>query len=88
MTQVDDDEVLLLWRALHAFRSGGRAPCAPRGNPSRSRCPLFAKCPRWSGPDDQRLAYDETVEETEARRSAWPCSRILDALGPDVRAIS
>jgi hypothetical protein len=31
---------------------------------------------------------DETLEQTDARRASWPCSRILDLLTPDVRRIS
>lgn len=87
MTRVHEDEVLLLWRALHTFRSGSRAPCAPRGNPPRSACPLYLGCPRWSGPDDEDLSFDESIAQTEARRAAWPCSRVLDALGPGVTRI-
>jgi hypothetical protein len=49
MARVSDDEVLLLWRALSAFRSGGRPRCAPRGRPATSDCPLYDYCPRWAG---------------------------------------
>jgi hypothetical protein len=31
---------------------------------------------------------DETMEQIEARRAAWPCSRILDLLTPEVTRIS
>lgn len=87
MTRVDEDEVLLLWRSLQLFRSGRAPACAPRGSPPRSPCPLHSGCDRWTGPDDDRLRLEETVEETEARRSSWPCSRLLDALSPQVRRI-
>jgi len=30
MSRVSEDEVLLLWRALRAFRSGKKPPPAPR----------------------------------------------------------
>jgi hypothetical protein len=87
VARVDDAEVLLLWRALRAFRSGRKAACAPHGHPAQSDCPLFAGCPRWSEPDDQLLSFDETLEQTEVRRAAWPCSRVLDALAPGVTRI-
>lgn len=87
MTRVTEDEVLLLWRALHVFRSGRHAACAPHGKPSISACPLYASCDRWAGPDDERLSLDESIEETEARRAAWPCSRLLDGLSPGVSRI-
>lgn len=87
MAKVSDDEVLLLWRALAAFRSGPRPACRPAGRPRRSPCPLHDQCPRWDGPDDYLAVMDETPEQTERRRSAWPCSRIADLLSPDVRRI-
>lgn len=88
MARVSDEEVLLLWRALRAFRSGKRPLCAVRGTPPRSDCPLHADCPRWRGqPDDWLASLDETAEQTERRRSVWPCSRLLDVLSPEVRRI-
>lgn len=87
MTQLRDDDVLLLWRALNRFRTGRSAGCAPRGRSPRSACPLYAGCPRWAQPDDQLQSYDETIEQTELRRAAWPCSRLLDALAPGVTHI-
>lgn len=86
VARVSEDEVLLLWRALMAFRSGPRPACRAHGKPPRSPCPLFSGCPRWRGPDDDYLAaMDETVEETERRRAAWPCSRLAGLLSPDLR---
>src|SRR6266536_1167522 len=85
---VSDDEVLLLWRALSAFRSGAGLGCRPEGSPPRSQCPLVDRCPSWRGPDDRLLSLEETIEETERRRTAWPCSRLLDLLGPETRRIS
>lgn len=88
LARVSEDEVLLLWRALRAFRSGKRAPCAARGDPPHSDCPFHACCPRWQGqPDDWLASLDETPAQTERRRSAWPCSRVLDVLSPDVTRI-
>jgi hypothetical protein len=84
---VGDDEVLLLWRALSAFRSGRSPQCRPSGTPPQSACPLAAQCPRWQGPDDRLLSLEETIEETERRRAAWPCSRLLGLLGPETRRI-
>jgi hypothetical protein len=49
MPGVNEDEVLLLWRALRAFRSGKKPLCAPRGRPPQSKCPLYRSCGRWSG---------------------------------------
>ena len=88
MASVTDAEVLLLWRALRRFRSGGRPRCAPRGRPSMSDCPLFHDCPRWHGqPDDGAASLTETLAETERRQAAWPCSRLLDVLSPEVTRI-
>jgi hypothetical protein len=85
MARVSDDEVLLLWRALRAFRSGGRPRCAPRGRPVTSDCPLYDRCPRWHGqPDDRIASFTETSVETECRQAAWPCSMLLDLLTPDL----
>jgi hypothetical protein len=83
VTRVSEPEVLLLWRALRHFRSGKNPPCAPRGRPPRSECPLYHRCDRWRGPDDYRLSMEETLEQTERRRARWPCSRLLELLGPE-----
>lgn len=88
MSHVSEDEVLLLWRALRTFRSGGRPACAPHGQPRSSSCPLYGGCPRWRGqPDDRLASMEETTAETERRRSSWPCSRLLDLLSPDLTRI-
>lgn len=85
MARVSEDDVLLLWRALRAFRSGARPRCAPRGKPAASDCPLYAHCPRWRGqPDDRAAILMETAEETERRQATWPCSTLLDLLTPDL----
>jgi len=85
MSRVSEDEVLLLWRALRAFRSGSKPRCAPRGRPPRSDCPLYESCPRWRGqPDDWLASMEETVEETERRRSSWPCSRLMELASPEL----
>lgn len=87
MSRVSEDEVLLLWRAVRAFRSGARPRCAPRHGQA-SDCPLYADCPRWHGqPDDRAASLTETAEQTERRQSAWPCSRLLGVLGPGVTRI-
>jgi len=88
MARVSDNEVLLLWRALRAFRSGRQPPCRPRGRPARSDCPLHDRCPRWHGqPDDWSASLEETVGETERRRASWPCSRLLELLSPELTRI-
>jgi hypothetical protein len=87
VARVNDDEVLLLWRAMTAFRSGSRPACKATGKPLRSPCPLHGQCPRWDGPDDYLAVMDETPEQTERRRSAWPCSRIMELLSPDLKRI-
>ena len=88
MSHVSQDEVLLLWRALRTFRSGGRPACAPHGRPRSSGCPLYDGCPRWRGqPDDRLASMEETAAETERRRSTWPCSRLLELLSPDLTRI-
>jgi len=87
VARVSEDEVLLLWRALTAFRSGSRPACKARGKPPRSLCPLHDQCPRWGGPDDYLAVMEETPEQTERRRSAWPCSRVMELLSPDLKRI-
>ena len=87
VAHVNELEVLLLWRALRRFRSGKSAACAPRGKPLRSECPLFDACDRWSGPDDYALSLEEDSESTERRRASWPCSRLLQLLGPDLHRL-
>ncbi len=88
MSRVSDAEVLLLWRALRAFRSGRKPACAARGHPASSRCPVYESCPRWQGqPDDWAASLEETAEEIERRRMTWPCTRILDLLTPDLTRI-
>lgn len=87
MARVSDDEVLLLWRALRAFRTGKTPICSARGKRRPSPCPLYERCPRWSGPDDYQAQLHETVDQTERRRSAWPCSRLLDLLSPELRSL-
>ncbi len=87
MAKVSDDEVLLVWRALMTFRSGSRPACRAVGRPPRSPCPLHGQCPRWDGPDDYLAVMEETPEQTQRRRAAWPCTRIADLLSPDLRSI-
>jgi hypothetical protein len=88
MSRVSEDEVLLLWRALRAFRSGTKPPCGARGHPAGSNCPLYDCCPRWDRqPDDWLASMDESAEETERRRSSWPCSRLLELPSPDLTRI-
>jgi hypothetical protein len=88
MSRVSEEEVLLLWRAVRAFRSGTRPACQARGKPPRSPCPLHAGCPRWKGqPDDTAASLQETLEQAERRRESWPCSRLLDLLSPEVTRI-
>ena len=88
MSRVSENEVPLLFRALRSFRSGKKPSCAPRGRPPHSICPLFASCERWTGPDDDALGLRETTAQTEGRRARWPCSRLLEVLGPTVSRIS
>jgi hypothetical protein len=87
VARMSEDEVLLLWVALTAFRSGKRPACRATGKPPRSPCPLHHRCPRWDGPDDYYAVMDETLEQTEQRRSAWPCSRLAALLSPELRRI-
>lgn len=87
MGRVDDGEVLLLWRALSHYRSGAQPGCRPRGPAAHSDCPLYDRCPRWFGPDDFEASLEESFDEIERRRAAWPCSRVLDLLGPETRRI-
>lgn len=87
MARVSEDEVTLLWRALVAFRSGRRPACQAKGKPPRSPCPLHDQCPRRDGPDDYYAVMEETPEQTEQRRAAWPCSRLAGLLSPELRHI-
>lgn len=87
MATVDSDEVLLLWRSVSAYRSGVRPACQPRGPGRRSDCPLYARCPHWSQPEDRRLVFEESFSDTDRRRASWPCSRLLEALGPETSRI-
>ncbi|MGZ4434437.1 MAG: hypothetical protein ACXVW7_12525 [Trebonia sp.] len=87
MAKVSEDEVLLLWRALVAFRSGPRPACGAKGKPRRSPCPLHDECPRWNGPDDYLAVMEETPEQTEQRRAAWPCTTLAELLSPELRHI-
>jgi hypothetical protein len=87
MPRVTEDDVLLLWRALRAFRSGNRPGCAPRGRPRASACPLFEHCPRWGEESDQQAILTETAADTERRRGRWPCSRLLELLSPELTRI-
>ena len=63
----------------------GTAPGVPRQG--KACAPLYGGCPRWSGPDDYLAVMEETPEQTERRRSAWPCTRLADLLSPDLRRI-
>jgi hypothetical protein len=68
--------------------AGGRRPaCGAKPRPLRSPCPLYDKCPRWDGPDDYLAVMEETPEQTERRRGAWPCSGLADLLSPELRRI-
>jgi hypothetical protein len=88
MSRVSEDEVLLLWRSMRAFRSGRRPRCRPHGHPAQSDCPLHDACPRWHGqPDDWAAMLEEPGAETDRRRAAWPCSRLLDLLSPELTQI-
>jgi len=75
MARLGDDEVLLLWRALRAFRSGRKPRCRP----------LRDRCQRWHvQPDDWAASLEQTADETERRRASWRCSRLLDLLFPEL----
>lgn len=83
MSVVSEDEVLLLWRAVRAFRSGARPPCSPRGQPPHSACPMYAACPRWRGqPDDRLASLEETLEQTDRRRADWRASGFSNCWHP------
>jgi hypothetical protein len=69
-------------------RSGKTPACTPRGNPARSKCPLYAASGLWSEPEDYRLSLKETLQQTERRRARWPYGRLLELLGPDMSRIS
>jgi len=88
MSRVSEEEVLLLWRALRALRSGKKPRCAAHGHPVRSECPLYDRCPRWDRqPDDWLASLEETAGQIERRRSSWPCTRLLELLSPELTRI-
>lgn len=88
MARVSENEVLPLWRALRAFRSGSKPRCAPHERPARSDCPLYEGCQRWRGqPDDWLASLEKSAAETGRRRSTWPCSKLMDLLSPDLTRI-
>jgi hypothetical protein len=87
MAKVSEDDVLLLWRVIRRFRAGPRPACRAQGRPARSPCPLYAQCPCWDQPDDYLAAMEETPEQTEQRRAAWPCSRLVRLLSPGLQHI-
>jgi hypothetical protein len=42
----------------------------------------------WHGqPDGRAASMAETIEQTALRQAAWPCSRLLDVLSPQVKHI-
>jgi hypothetical protein len=66
MAKVSEDEVLLLWRALVAFRSGRRPACGAKGRPPRSSARCVTSALAGDGPDD----YLAVMEERRSRPSA------------------
>ena len=68
MARVSEDEVLLLWRALMAYRSASRPACQATGRPARSPCPLYDQCPRWTGPDDCAVKSGQVMKLAFNRR--------------------
>jgi len=67
----------------------GSRPGRPARHPTTQRLPTCPALPRWhtQSPDDWELSLEEDPETTERRRAAWPCSRLLDLLGPEARRI-
>ena len=70
-----------------AVTAEAKDPDSSGRKPPRSPCPLYHQCPRWDGPDDYYAVMEETPEQTEQRRSAWPCSRLAGLLSPELRHI-
>jgi hypothetical protein len=66
-----------------ARRRPARQAIAPRA----ASAALYETCDRWSEPDDYRLSLEETVEQSERRRARWPCSRLLELLGPGISRV-
>lgn len=60
---------------------------ARRSAPRAASAALYETCDRWSEPDDYRLSLEETVEQSERRRARWPCSRLLELLGPGISRV-
>ena len=46
MARVSEEEVLLVWRALVAFRSGPRPACGAKGNSPGNITGQYVGCPR------------------------------------------
>ena len=84
---LSETDVLMMFRALHRFRAGRTPICAPKGKPPRSECPFYSKCPRWQTEGGDWVSLDEDFDSAEKRRAAWPCSRVLSLLEPEVNWI-
>jgi hypothetical protein len=85
MTTVSDDEVLQLWGALSAFRSG--ATCRPDGGPPRSD----VRCSTAARPGEERTTGCSASRSpsrgpsiVELGGHAAGCSKLL---GPQTRRI-
>lgn len=87
MSKVDSNEVLLLWRALLWFRRGPKPICGIRNAHQDSPCPFFDACPRWNDPENFQVTVDHDTATAERRQRHWPCSRLLELLGPDITRI-
>jgi len=61
----------------------GGTPCEGEGLAACARRELL----EWGGPEDYYAVIDETPEETERRRAAWPCTRLAALLSPELRRI-
>ena len=88
---VEPDEVLLLYRALVRFAGSADPSCAPTRAEPQGRCPLVERCPRWATPSEDapnRRRRARFVDVDDDDRAAWPCSRVLDLLDPEVNWIS
>jgi len=85
--RLQEEEVLLLWRALLRFRSGREPRCAVQGTPPISQCPIQGACPRWAHGEGEGTSASGSAEDIDDQQDMWPCNRLLDLLDPEVNWI-
>lgn len=78
LTKASEHAVLLLWRALAAFRCGRHSACQATGKPPAAGDRCTSGAPRWDGPDDHYAVMDGTPRRRPS--SAAPRGRAAGSL--------